>query len=39
MDILLFKKRLDHARDIKADGAQLISLYIPPGKPISDVRV
>ena len=37
-NICLFRKQLDHVSKIVAPHAVLISLYVPPGKPIEEVR-
>lgn len=36
-NLCLFRKQLDQAGNIIAPHAVLISLYVPPGKPIREV--
>ena len=36
-NLCLFRKRLDMVSNIIAPHAVLISLYVPPGKPIDEV--
>ncbi len=37
-NLCLFRKKLDHLSNIVAPHAVMISLYVPPGKPIDEVR-
>lgn len=37
-NLCLFRKRLDHVRNTIAPHATLVSLYVPPGKPLEEVR-
>ncbi len=38
MSTSLFKKQLDHVKSIRTPEAQLISVYVPPGRPLGDVH-